>query len=324
MDREKEKSVDELLDNTKEIVPEAEGFDFQGHIESERLKFRQEYSKSRTRSNISMFVSVGLIAAAFILLLQKGNLVCSILGYSIGGVTIVGMLIFFLLTRRIFPNATERYVHEVIVPSYNAHTFKSGEYKELKTDRHDTFDSSEILVEGLFSDISRMSSRNIVNGKYKDRSFKVGDLAMLKAEGRSSRNLFVGKYVSYVNDLHFEDRYVIVLKNKDEEKVCDTPNAIDDLVVLYEEDNLTLYGKEGAKYKDDLGSKFISLVKDIKVEGELLNLSIVLWAGHSSAYLSYTDNIIAIPFEKEFQGKPFDEYEQTLLQVLDALNTLVK
>lgn len=323
MDQNKEKSVDEMLDNTKEVVKEADDVDFAEKIETARKTFREQYRKSKVRSNITTFLAVGVVAAAFILILQK-SLPMQIVGYSLGGVAIVGMLVYFLVTRKTFPNQTEEYVHKIIIPSYNAHTFKDSNYTELTSDRHDTFESSEFLIEGVYADISRLSSRNIVNGKFMGHSFRVGDLAMVKAEGKGVANLFVGKYVSYPNNLHFENRYVIVIKNKDNEKQVDLPNGIDDLVALEEEEGFAIYGKEGANYKKDIGSKFISQIKEIKIERDLLNLSIVLWAGHSAAYLSYTDSIIAIPFENEFDGKAFDDYAKTLLHVLTAFNELVK
>lgn len=323
MDQNKEKSIDELLDNTNEVLKEEDGVNFAEKIETARKRFREQYRKSKLRSNITTFLAVAIVAAAFVLILQK-SLPMQIIGYSIGGVAIVGMLIYFLLTRKTFPNQTEEYVHKIIIPSYNAHTFKNQNYTELTTDRHDAFESSEFLIEGVYTDISRLSSRNIINGKFMNHSFRVGDLAMVKAEGKGVANLFVGKYVSYPNDLHFENRYVIVIKNKDAEKQVDLPNGIDDLVALEEEDGFAIYGKEGTNYKKDIGTKFVPMLKEINIEGDLLNLSVVLWAGHSAAYLSYTDTIIAIPFENEFDGKAFDDYAKTLLHVLTAFNELVK
>ena len=149
----------------------------------------------------------------------------------------------------------------------------------------------------------------------------VADLGLRKMVGRKTENLFIGKYISYKNDLHFENRYIIRLKG---EKEIDIPNDIDDLVVLEDNETLIIYGPEGHKYKEDLGKDFFNGLKDIKLNEELLSLSIVIWAGHSAAYLSYSDDVITLPFEKEYNKEPFDRYVSTQLNLLNALKTLLK
>ena len=45
-------------------------------------------------------------------------------------------------------------------------------------------------------------------------------------------------------------------------------------------------------------------------------MNVVIWAGNTSYYLSYCDGVIALPFEKPFDGnemKTFEEQQRTLL-----------
>ena len=66
------------------------------------------------------------------------------------------------------------------------------------------------------------------------------------------------------------------------------------------------------------------MLKRIKLGNELLGFTVVIWAGHSAAYLSYTDAIIALPFERPFNGEAFDNYTSQQLELLNALKTLLK
>ena len=126
---------------------------------------------------------------------------------------------------------------------------------------------------------------------------------------------FIGKYLELQNTLHFEGRYIL---NFRAEKPNDLPTDIDDLVELNNAENFVVYGPEGSDYTKDIPAKFIAELKKIKVAGNLLNLNVVLWAGHTGVYLSYDDPVVALPFDKPFDVEPQNAFKNDLLAVLDA------
>ena len=79
-----------------------------------------------------------------------------------------------------------------------------------------------------------------------------------------------------------------------------------------------------SKFESDLTKEFIKKFKSIAVERHLLNLNLVIWSGHSSAYLSYDDMIMTLPFEKPFDKESNEQYASNLLDVLNAFELLVK
>ena len=316
--------IDSMLGDKKEaIVKEGDDADFANVIEEARISINKKYRKSRQVSNISMIISFVVIAGAFVLVFMK-NAICNFIGYGLGGAALVAMIVFYFVNKNKFPNEVKEYI-KVVVNALNGHVFKHGDYQELTADPSDRLDVTDFLAEGVYKDMSKVASRNIVNGTFQGRSFKVADVA-LQAPGakRQIKNVFVGKYISYLNDLHFEGRYVIVSRVEKEEDRVDLPNNIDDLVVLEESETFVIYGPKDSKYKEDLGTKFTSMLKSMKLGNELLGFTVVIWAGHSAAYLSYTDAIIALPFEKPFSGEAFDNYTSQQLELLNALKTLVK
>ena len=127
----------------------------------------------------------------------------------------------------------------------------------------------------------------------------------------------MGRYISIPNQLKFDDRIVIVIKNPKEP--LDLPNAISDLVALEEKDNWTVYGKEGVNYHNLIDNKIISQLKKLEIGNHLLNVNVAFWAGHTAAYISYDDTIMSVPFDKEIDHKGFDKSFDDLEICFDAL-----
>ena len=318
-----QKPADEVLteEETKENLVEKEGDKpFDETIEEARLKIKDDYKKNRTISNVVMFIVVAILVGSFILVLQKG-IAFTITGYSLMGATVVFMIVFYFVNKNKLPNKINDYIR-LVSSSLNSHTYSDGAYQEVTSDPADRLEMSELIADGVYEGMTNITSRNVVEGMYAGRHFKVGDVALRKIVGRKQEVVFFGKYLSYPNNLHFEGRYVIVSKRKEAE--TDIPDAVNDLVVLSDEGDFVVYGpKEGSKINKDLNTKFVSMIKEIKVEGELYNLSLVIWAGHSAAYLSYSDAIISLPFENPFNKESFDQYVSQQLQLLNALKSLL-
>ena len=315
-----ESEIDKLLDNSKDVVLEnSESKPYFEVIEEARQRMLKNYKRSRKISNIVMAISVGVIIAAFVFIVQKIAWM-NILGFSLAGAVLVFMIVWYFVNRNKLPNQVKQYAIDV-TNALNGHAFKNTEFSELKTDPADKVQLTDILSDNVYDNIANIASRNLVVGKFAGRSFKVGDVALRTGQGKNTSNVFFGKYFTYQNDLHFTGRYVIISKGSQE---IDQPNAISDLEVLEQDEKFVIYGPKDSKYKENLGTKLIPQLKNIKVEGDLLNLVVCLWAGHSAAYLSYTDAIIALPFEKEFNKEPFENYISHQNQLLNALKTLLK
>ena len=309
------------LDKSEPIIPEADDArPYDEIIEEARKKILSEYTKQKKVSNITMFLVVAVLVGCFVLIFLK-NFALNIVGYSVAGALVVFMIVFYFVTRNRIPNKIREYIL-LVTKTINSHVYKDGSYKELKSDPTERLEMGELAADGVYENFDNISSRNVVEGIFEGRSFKVADVALRHGRARQTQNIFVGKYISYPNNLHFEGRYVILSKRKGGE--TDIPNGIGDLFVLTEEEEFVIYGpNQDAKFTKDTNSKISSLIKAIKTNNYLMNLVVVIWAGHSAAYLSYSDDIIALPFEKEFNKEAFEQYTSQQLQLLNALKTLL-
>lgn len=290
---------------------------FNEKIENSRQDFYKTYNNQKKMSNILIPVVGVLMAGSLILFLGIKEQWGKILGGVIIGVTLVGMIVYFILTKNKLPNKSRDYISNFVVISDN-YVFGDQEYKEPKVLIQKRFALSEFLPDRVYKDIIDIASRNIVEFSYKEHNIQVGEVALYKQGLKRNQKalLFIGKYMSFTNDYHFEDRYIVNIRGKDD---VDLPNDIEDLVILKEQNRFAVYGKEGAKFEKDLGKDVIDALLSIDCHNSLLNVNIVFWAGHTAIYMSYDDGVVAIPLDKKLNTAAYQQLKKNIKEILSIL-----
>ena len=286
-------------------------------VEDARKELYKSYTMSRRISNILMFVVVGAIVGIMFLVINN-NQVLKIVGYSLAGALLVGMILYYVLNRKRFPNKTKDYV-ALVSKTMNDEMFKNQEFAEIKSNPDEKLALDDLIGDGVYAEATGINSRNVVRGTYKNHHFLYAEAALTRPSTRKQQvpPLFVGKYISVPNDLKFDGRFVVVIKNPKEP--LDLPNAVNDLAVLEDKDEFMIYGPEGANIRDAINNKVISQLKKLEIGGHLLNINVVFWAGHSAAYVSYDDTIMSVPFDKPLDKTGFDQSFKDLLVCFNAL-----
>ena len=285
-------------------------------IEEARQDLHKAYVASRRISNIIMVVVLAAIVGAMFLIISGG--VLRIIGYSLAGALLVGMILYYVLTRNKFPNKTKAYV-ALVAKTMNSEMFKNQEFDEISNNPEEKLALDDLVGDGLYAEANGVNSRNVVRGTYRKHHFLYAEAALTRPSSKKQQvpPLFVGRYISLPNNLKFDGRFVFVFKNPKEP--LDLPNAVNDLTVLEEKDDFVVYGPEGANYRDVIDNKVISTLKRLEIKGHLLNLNVVFWSGHSAAYISYDDTIMSVPFDKPFDKAGFDSSFKDLLNCFNAL-----
>ena len=286
-------------------------------IEDARKDLYKSYTTSRRVSNILMFVVVAAIVGIMFMVINN-NQVLKIVGYCLAGALLIGMILYYVLTRKNFPNKTKGYV-ALVSNTVNAELFKNQEFEEISSNPEEKLGLDDLIGDGVYAEATGANSRNVVRGTYKKHHFMYAEAALTRPSTRKQQvpPLFVGKYVSLPNNYKFDGRFVIVMKNPKDP--LDLPNAVNDLAVLEDKDDFMVYGPEGANYHDVLDNKVISQLKKLQIGGHLLNVNVVFWSGHSAAYISYDDTIMSVPFDKPLDKAGFDQSFKDLLICLNAL-----
>ena len=286
-------------------------------VESARKDLYKAYTVSRRISNILMFVVVGAIVGIMFLIINN-NQVLKIVGYCLAGALLIGMVLYYVLNRKRFPNKTKEYV-ALVSKTMNNEMFKNQEFAEINSNPEEKLALDDLVGDGIYNEATGVNSRNVVRGTYKKHHFLYAEAALTRPSTRKQQvpPLFVGKYISVPNDLKFDGRYVVVIKNPKEP--LDLPNAVSDLAVLEDKDDFMVYGPEGTNYRDAINNKVISQLKKLQIGGHLLNVNVVFWSGHSAAYVSYDDTIMSVPFDKPLDKAGFDQSFKDLLACFNAL-----
>lgn len=286
-------------------------------VESARKDLYKAYTVSRRISNILMFVVVGAIVGIMFLIINN-NQVLKIVGYCLAGALLIGMVLYYVLNRKRFPNKTKEYV-ALVSKTMNDEMFKNQEFAEINSNPEEKLALDDLVGDGIYNEATGVNSRNVVRGTYKKHHFLYAEAALTRPSTRKQQvpPLFVGRYVSVPNDLKFDGRYVVVIKNPKEP--LDLPNAVSDLAVLEDKDDFMVYGPEGTNYRDAINNKVISQLKKLQIGGHLLNVNVVFWSGHSAAYVSYDDTIMSVPFDKPLDKAGFDQSFKDLLACFNAL-----
>ena len=290
---------------------------FAEKVEKGRDEFYSTFSKQRKISNILIPI-VGLImAGSLVLFLAVQETWGKILGGVLIGVTLVGMVVFYIITKNKLPNKSQEYLRNFAIYS-NAYLVSKSEVKNPRLFFKKRYAISDFLPDRVYKDVIDIASRNIMEFDYKGHSVTAGEAALYTrgAKRNQKQLLFVGRYLSFANDYHFEDRYIINIKKNDK---VDLPTDFEDLNILKEQNNFAIYGKDGANIQKDLGKDVVNNLLSLECTNSLLNINIVVWAGHTAVYLSYDDAIVAIPLDKKLNSGAYQQLKKNIFDILDIM-----
>lgn len=310
---------EELLEEkqvAEEPAEEAKTYDVL--IEDARQDLYKAYAKSRRISNILMFAVVVAICGIMFMIIQN-NQVLKIVGYSLAGALVVGMIVYYVITRKNLPNKVQKYV-PYVMKTLNDKMFTMPGFSNISNNPEEKLQMDDLIGDGVYVEANNINSRNVVRGEYNGHHFLYAEAALTRPAQKKQQvpPLFVGRYISVPNQMKFDGRFVFNFKNP--KQPLDVPNAINDLKVLEEKDDFAVYGPENVNYHDIINNKIINQFKKLQIEGHLLNLNVVFWGGHTAVYLSYDDAILSVPFDKPFDKDGFEKSLDDLVICLKAMS----
>ncbi len=320
--------IDKELSKIKEVTQDgsSEGLDA---VESERQKLVAYYKKQNRWSIIVIVIVLICVIGGFILVIiapktEEGTTNWAYMGPGIAllGIAVIGIVLQYAIGRRKMPKAVEKYAN-MAIDIFNAYNFSNHLYSQVLYDEFEKIVPSEILSDRIYYDVVDTKSQAVVHGGFDGCPFRVGNLAvMVKGENKKANDTaFLGRYITFPNSVKLEGRIILNYKG---EKPIDTPTDTFDLKKLEDTDALTVYGAEGVDYKKILPHKFLAALEEIKIEGSLLNMNVVIWQGHTAVYLTYVDAYVSIPYNDPVNKEYYDKGRDDILAVLTALKIIDK
>ena len=309
-----EKQEDESKDSVIEIEKPVDGEEsYDLVVEKERTSIIAQSKKGNLLSTISIVIVLAFSIAGVFTLTK-----IPALAYSLMGAAVVTLIAFSIITRRVARPDVKSYIVKAST-AINKYTFADGRFSEVFYDPNDKLELGDVSSDGVYVGLVRTASRNVVEGKFEGRSFKVCECALFNPnQGRKQDPAFIGKYLSTTNDLHFEGKILIISKG---EKDADLPNDLEGLQQVVNEEKFYVYANDEKAIKV-LDKNFINNIKKISVSNHLLNLTVAIWSGRSIVYASYDDATITLPFYEKYQADTAVQYRDNLIELLDALKLL--
>ena len=309
-----EEPKEESKDSAIEIVkPTAEEDPYDVVVEKERTDIIAQSKRGNLLSTISIMIVLALSVAGVFTLTK-----IPVLAYCLMGAAVLVLITFSIITRRIARPDAKGYIIKAST-AINKFTFADNRFSEVFYDPTDKLELGDVSSDGVYQGLVRTASRNVVEGKFEGRSFKVCECALFNPnQGKKQDPAFIGKYLTTTNDLHFEGRIIFISKG---EKDADLPNDLEGLQQVVNEEKFYIYATDEKAVKE-IDKNFIKAIKNINVTGHLMNLTVVLWAGRSIVYASYDDATITLPFYEKYQADTAVKYRDDLIALLDALKLL--
>ena len=313
----KEQKTQVNVDEKIPLIPTTNKEETIQTIETKRKALLEMFKKAKILSRIVTLVIVVAVIAAIILIFNQSN-VLKIIGYSIAGAVIAGMIVYYVLTKDKFPRASKDYIKDA-TDLINAYDFDDPRFTDLELYPNKKLNKTDLEVDRVYKNTIEIGSRNFISGKFEKEYFEISENVLYYAaqNKKSPRSVaFLGKYISLKNNLKFSGRYIFNIKGNPE-KLVDQPNDTEDLKVVIDEAGLVAYAPSDKPLKDVFGTKFLTSIRNIQTDERLLNAVIVVWAGHTAIYLSYDDSVTVLPFENEFNFEAQNKFKNDLVQVLE-------
>ena len=174
---------EELVQN--ELAEEASEKPYQDVIEDARKKLYKSFMLSRRISNIVMFaVVIAIVGIMFLIISNKQ--VLKIIGYSLAGTLVVGMIVYYLINRKKFPNKTKEYVL-LVSNALNDRAFSKPGYSEIKYDPDERMKLDDIIGDGVYEEANGVNSRNVIHGVFNGHHFLYAEAALTRPSTRKQQ-----------------------------------------------------------------------------------------------------------------------------------------
>ena len=311
-----EKQPDELDQSIEIKKPNPDDKPYDQKVEDERGIIIAQSKKGNLLSTISIVVVIALSITGLVLVFNN----MSIPAYILLGCALVALIVFSIIIHRVGKPDVKNYIVKAST-AVNEYVFADNRFTEVRYDPSNKIQLEDIANDGVYKDLRRVASRNVCEGLFNGRSFKVCEAAFFKPiVNRREQPAFIGKYLVLPNDLHFEGRIVLIKKGETD---ADIPDALDDLTQLENEGKFFIYAPNENALKE-VDKKFIKGIKEFDVSKHLMNLTIILWAGRTIVYASYDDPTITLPFNEPYQADTASDYRKDLIELLELSQLLLK
>lgn len=291
-------------------------------VNKARVEFKEEHDRLLKYNKVLGIV----LFVAMIAILVVGLIYPDVVVYLLIGIAVYFVLVFALTRyqRRKMDECVKKYlnVYSLYTESYS---YDPSIYKNVTIKFEEKLDREVVDKLAYVNDCIEIGSRNIVRYLLNGTSCYTGDVSIKTGEKKvrkTHRVGFVGKLVVMPYELKSEGRILCYLKGCGDA----TPNNLDDVNKIDVHDLSSSW--EVYASNEDLKKVFTSsVVKALNAfscDNILNDVLISFNEGSLLIGLSYSDDLMVIPLEKEFVGTSFTHFKEDMKLVADFYKSLTK
>ncbi len=323
---------DKPTEEPVEFVPNEDGALNQIEVSSEEElkasvnKAREEFKVEHDKLLKYNKILGGVLFVAMIAILVVGMIYPDAITYLLIGIAVYFILVFALTRwqRKKMDDGVKKYlnVYSLYTESY---AYDPSTYKDVTIKFEEKLDKEVVDKLEYVNDCIEIGSRNIVRYTLNGTKGYTGDVSIKTGEKKVRKTHkvgFVGKLVILPLELKQEGRILCYLKGLGDAE----PSKLDDVNKI---DIPELSSAWSVYASDDSLAKVFTpkLVKELNglsCDSILNDVLISFNEGQLLIGLSYSDDLMVIPLEKEFDSTGFNHFRNDMNKVADIYNTLKK
>lgn len=289
-------------------------------IEKARNDFHTVYKKENIIKWIVTAASLVLIVLGYVLpnvipgLKEKQASLYITLAVLIVAIVILGVYSF--VSRK----KIDKLMNEYFAKYYdftNAYAFSELGVSNMVGGVTDKIKPEDLTACGLYDEVVKVGSRDLISFDYHDEKIKVVDCAaQTKGAKNALRTVFVGKMVVAPN--HYDGDDIIVYLKGNQRAL--PPTALKSYNLIEDHKEYCIYGKKGSK--KGLTKKALEAIKELKTDKTLVDVAVSLRAGTTYFLLGYEDDLMVLPLDKTFNPAPTEHYHHDMKLVFAAIDAI--
>ncbi len=338
-DNETSKKDEKKLDSVFSSLPKYENSDetIEQKVENLRLDFKASLNKTTKFSKWGSVVAIiFLIGALGAMLAIPSNL--KWISYVILGVAIVIFIVVMVLGKKEQKGVSldiSSYVLECLT-TIDSYVFTRDEFSSTTYSLKARMDLEDITQAHYFDTINDFNSRNVVITTYKDKEFKVGEIACrnpyqvpadnldhsndnAKKKPQFSYGIF-GKYVTYPLTLKEDASVIIMLKGTN----AYLPTFLDGYVEIKNieglDENYLVWSDNNVVASSLFTKDIIELLNSFKSDDNMENIFVSINHNGLKFALNYNELVMEVPTEKKVVGTPYQHYYEDITKVLKFID----
>lgn len=291
-------------------------------INEARTAFEQVHKKTMNLNRI--------VAAIFILLIIGGSVVTFLYSkyvlYLLIAIIVcfVGVFIFTKLSRKKLNDAVRTYLD--IYSNYtDSFIFNNEKITDVKLGFKEKVNPLIVEKMDFLSKVGAVGSRDMIKGKMSGKYFEAADVSIKDGEEKDIRKqkaVFVGKVFNFQYLNPDFGRTILYLKgcgdsapNKLEEVNQVNVDGLSNRWVVYTSNN---------NYSRIFTNEIVKVLNNLVTDSMLNDVLITIQKEQIIIGLSYSDELMVIPFDKEFKVEPLSHYKKDLNFIIELNEAVIK